>query len=163
MSRCRVLGPIEVVRAGSPPRALPRRQRALLVCLILARGRVVEYDELASSVWGDEEGPADVRPALYTLASRLRGALGQGLITESHGYALRLPGSAVDAWEFEDGLRAARAATGQAALAAYDRVLAWWRGRAFDEFADGFAAAESARLEALREAATTERAALANS
>jgi DNA-binding SARP family transcriptional activator len=134
----------------------------MLARLILARGRVVEFDALARSVWGDEGGPADVRPALYTLASRLRGALGAGLVTELDGYALRVPGSAVDAWEFEAGLRAARAATGPVALSAYDRLLSWWRGRAFDEFADGFAAAESARLEALRSAATDERLSLLN-
>ncbi|WP_344650396.1 hypothetical protein [Cryptosporangium japonicum] len=157
-----MLGPIEVVREGSPPRALPRRQRALLARLILARGRVVEFDALARSVWGDAGGPADARPALYTLASRLRGAIGPGLVTEPDGYALRVPGSAVDAWEFEDGLRAARAATGPAALSAYDRLLSWWRGRAYDEFADTFAAAESARLEALHSAATEERRALLN-
>ena len=155
--RCRVLGPIQVERSGAPFRVLPRRQRALLARLILARGRAVGFDVLADSVWGDEEGPADVRGALYTLASRLRGALGDGVVTEAAGYALRLPRNAVDAWEFEDGLRMARAADGPAALHCYDRVLACWRGRAYDEFADGFAADESARLEDLRSAAARER------
>ena len=82
------------------------------------------------------------------------------LAIDPAGYVLRLPRNAVDAWEFEGGLRAARAATGPAAVDAYDRVLSWWRGRAFDEFADGFAAEESARLEELRVAATAERLAL---
>lgn len=155
-----MLGPIAVERTGSPSRTLPRRQRALLARLLLARGRVVGYDALVSCVWSGEDGPADVRGAVYTLASRLRSVVGDGLATEPTGYVLRLPRNAVDAWEFEDGLRAARVSTGPAALAGYDRVLAWWRGRAYDEFADGFAAAESARLEELRSAATDERRAL---
>jgi DNA-binding SARP family transcriptional activator len=156
-----VLGPVDVVRAGAPSGSVPRRQRALLARLLIARGRVVGFDALAECVWGDEDGPADVRGALYTLASRVRALLGEGLVTEPTGYALRLPGDAVDAWEFEDGLRAARAAGGPAALTGYDRVLAHWRGRAYDDFADGFAAAESARLEELRQAAVKERSALA--
>ena len=152
-----MLGPVDVLRAGASSGSLPRRQRALLARLIIARGRVVDFDALAACVWRDEEGPGDLRGALYTVVSRVRALLGDGLVTEPAGYALRLPGDAVDAWEFEDGLRAARAAGGRAALADYDRLLSHWRGRAYDEFADGFAAAESARLEELRRRAVRER------
>ncbi|SHN43402.1 ATP-binding protein [Cryptosporangium aurantiacum] len=157
MLRCRVLGPLEIERPGTTPARLPRRQRALLTRLLLARGRVVTFDALADCVWGDEDGPADVRGALYTLASRVRAVLGNGLVTHSTGYSLALPSDAVDAWAFEDGLHAARAADGRVALERYERLLADWRGRAFDEFADGFAAAESVRLEELRRCAVAER------
>jgi predicted ATPase/DNA-binding SARP family transcriptional activator len=161
-----VLGPLDIHIGGRPLPKLPRRQRALLVRLLQDPGRVVSFDALAESVWHGEQQPADQRGALYTVVSRVRGALrefGSALATHPTGYALKLSGSGVDAVRFERGVRRARELAGTdpaAALTVLDEALTLWRGRAFEEFADTFARPAEVRLQELRVSAQEERIAL---
>jgi len=160
----RLLGPVEADEDG---RALPlggRRQRAVLVHLLLARGSPVPSSWLIEQVWGDA-APAAVRTSLHTYVSRLRAVLGNArLQTRSTGYVLDAAAEDVDAAVFEQLVTRARAdsATDPAAAAvAYDRALALWRGRALGDLGDESSLVpERTRLEALRSAALSERVAV---
>lgn len=133
----------------------------MLAALLLRAGRPVPADALVDAAWGDEL-PADPRPALQTVLSRLRGALGDGVLrTGPAGYLLDPAPGALDAVRFE-ALRA-RAAGAPAAQAAalLDEALAQWRGPAYAEFADrDFARPEAVRLDELRLATVEDRAEL---
>ena len=82
-------------------------------------------------------------------AARTRSAV---IVRESHGYAIRLPVDAVDAWRFEALLQAARGAGEPARVAALlTEALALWRGPALADYADEpWAEAEIGRLTELR-------------
>ncbi|HSK59746.1 MAG TPA: BTAD domain-containing putative transcriptional regulator [Actinomycetospora sp.] len=162
--RIRVLGSLELVDDAGAVTALgsPTRRR-LLAVLVVHRGAVVSADRIAEVLWGRRrpEHPAN---ALQGQVSRLRRALGADLLeTRAPGYVLALPGTAIDAGEFEE--RAARAQDAAArgrlddAAVLMDRASGLWRGRAYAEFADEeFARAEAARLEELRTAVEEDRA-----
>lgn len=155
MVRIRVLGTLEAedesgaVDLGGP------RQRAVLALLLVARGDVVPVDRLVDDLWHGAP-PARAVGALQAYISNLRRALeprrapradSTVLVSRAPGYALTLPSSAVDAWEFESLVRSA-AGTGRADL---ERALGLWRGPAFAEVAgEHWALAEIARLEELR-------------
>ncbi|MFK8910556.1 BTAD domain-containing putative transcriptional regulator [Streptomyces sp. YS-3] len=91
-----VLGP---VRAWRGSEALPSgspQQRALLAALLLRDGRTATAAELIDAIWGDEP-PSQALAAIRTYASRLRKALGPGvLVSESGGYAIRLTSGVLD-------------------------------------------------------------------
>ncbi|MFC5187484.1 BTAD domain-containing putative transcriptional regulator [Actinomadura harenae] len=153
----------EAVHLGGP------RQRGVLALLVAARGQVVPVDRMIEDLWRGEP-PARALMSLQAYVSNLRRLLEPGrpprtparlLVSASPGYALRLPPEAVDAWRFEDLLDQARADTDpRAAQARLAEALALWRGPAFAEAADEpWAAAETARLNELRLAATELRVA----
>ncbi|MEW2142699.1 winged helix-turn-helix domain-containing protein [Micromonospora vinacea] len=52
--RVRLLGPVEVVVAGSPQAVNGLRRKAVLATLALHAGRVVSVDRLLDAVWGDQ-------------------------------------------------------------------------------------------------------------
>ena len=95
--RVRLLGTFAVERDGV---ALPaaevgsRKARTVLKILAGHRGRTVSMHSLVASLWGDAS-PADAAANVATLVSRLRAALGAGVIDGSRaGYRL-LTGSSV--------------------------------------------------------------------
>ncbi len=95
--RVRLLGTFAVERDGV---ALPaaevgsRKARTVLKILAGHRGRTVSMHLLVASLWGDAS-PADAAANVATLVSRLRAALGAGVIDGSRaGYRL-LTGSSV--------------------------------------------------------------------
>ena len=95
--RIRLLGTFAVERDGV---ALPvaevgsRKARTVLKILAAHRGRTVSMHSLVASLWGDAS-PADAAANVATLVSRLRAALGAGVIDGSRtGYRL-LTGSSV--------------------------------------------------------------------
>ena len=153
-----VLGALEVCRDGVPVPLPSGRRRAVLAALLVRAGRPVPADALIDAAWGDDL-PADPRPALHTVLSRLRGALGGGVLrTGPAGYQLDPGPGALDAARFE-ALRARAAGTPAAAL--LDEALALWRGPAYAEFADReFARPEAVRLDELRLATVEDRAEL---
>ncbi|MEU9081549.1 BTAD domain-containing putative transcriptional regulator [Streptomyces sp. NPDC048357] len=90
--RFAVLGPLRAWRGSTPLSLGSPQQRALLAVLLLRAGRIATAPELLDAVWG-EVPPQQALAVLRTYASRLRKALDPGLlVTESGGYAIRLPG-----------------------------------------------------------------------
>ncbi|MGY1796166.1 AfsR/SARP family transcriptional regulator [Geodermatophilus sp. SYSU D00525] len=160
----RVLGPLQVEDGSGPVAVGGHKPRTLLAALLVARGEVVPADRLLAAVWGDAP-PDGAVTAMRAYVSRLRGVLGDAapLRHRPPGYCLDLDGATLDAAEFEQRVRTARAAAAAGdsarALADLDAALALWRGDALAEFADDdFAAAEAARLTELRTGAAADRA-----
>ncbi|MFF0746926.1 BTAD domain-containing putative transcriptional regulator [Streptomyces sp. NPDC004111] len=163
-----VLGPVAARDADGTPVPLGGpRHREVLGRLLIARGRVVPVARLVADLWPDGP-PASAVGAVRTFVAALRRALEPGrpsrqpsrlLVTDGPGYALRAGREAVDAWRFEDLVARAAQAAPRTAVALWNEALACWRGPVLADFpAAGWAAAERARLEALRLDAVERRA-----
>ena len=103
-----VLGPVEVrdndaeVPLGGP------RQRRLLAALVIHAGKVVSVERLIDAVWAGEEPPERAAKTLNTYLSRLRAALGDGLVQKRDpGYSLVVDPDMIDATRFEQLVAAA--------------------------------------------------------
>lgn len=70
----RLLGPVELWSAGRQVSLGPRQQRCLLAVLAMNPRQTVSAELLVDRIWG-ERTPRNVRNALYTNLSRLRGTL----------------------------------------------------------------------------------------
>ncbi|MFC7881018.1 BTAD domain-containing putative transcriptional regulator [Streptomyces sp. NPDC057376] len=91
-----VLGPVRLWQEGEPLSTGSPQQRALLAALVLREGRTATAAELIDALWGDEP-PSQALAAVRTYASRLRKMMEPGtLVSESGGYAIRLPPQACD-------------------------------------------------------------------
>jgi YVTN family beta-propeller protein len=170
----RILGPLEVDRAGRQLALEGRQQRALLALLLLHANEVVPVHAIIDELWPETPPPSATR-SVHALVSRLRRLLegeplarngGEGdngvLLTRSHGYLLRVAPGELDLHRFESLLRKGRdaLAAGQADVAArmLREALALWRGPPLAEFAHGsFAVVDIARLNELRLSALEER------
>lgn len=163
-----LLGPVAAWGADGAPLPLGApRHREVLGRLLIARGRVVPVGLLVADLWEDAT-PAGAVGAVRTFVAALRRALEPGrpprqpsrlLVTDGPGYALRAGRESVDALRFEDAAARAAGAPPHAAVALWDRALACWRGPVLADFpAALWAAAERARLEALRLDAVERRA-----
>jgi DNA-binding SARP family transcriptional activator len=137
----RVLGPLEVIRAGRPLALGGHKRRALLLVLLLESNRVVSSARLIDALW-EEAPPATAQKALQLYVSQLRKLLGrERLQTKVPGYLLRVEPDELDLKRFERLQNEGR----------LREALALWRGQPLAEFADQrFAQAEIARLEELR-------------
>ncbi|GAA2280090.1 hypothetical protein GCM10010415_55830 [Streptomyces atrovirens] len=103
----RALGPFGVELAGRSP-ALGPHERAVLAMLLLKHGRTVTHDELRRGLWNAPDEPDDAMAVLGATASRLRDALGPGVLaTLSHGFALHTSADHVDVVHCEDLVRRA--------------------------------------------------------
>jgi DNA-binding SARP family transcriptional activator len=103
-TRIQLCGRITIELEGRRVEAhLPGRQgRLLFVYLVLGRARAATRDELAAAIWPDEP-PARVDSNLRVVISRLRRALGPGVLAGRSDLRLALPG---DAWvDFEFAAR----------------------------------------------------------
>lgn len=168
--RVRLLGPVGLEVDGAAAR-LGSRLRLVMVVLALSRGQPVAPSRLAELVWG-EPPPAAAAATLRSHVAHLRrlveparppGHPPRVIVTEHHGYALRLPDAQIDAARFEGLLASGRSAlrSGDPASAAtlLTDALTLWRGAALADVAElSFAVADAARLDALR---TTARRLLA--
>ncbi|WP_405942349.1 BTAD domain-containing putative transcriptional regulator [Streptomyces sp. NBC_00207] len=107
----RLLGPLQVCRAGRVLDPGPPRQQALLAVLLLRPRLETGVDQLIESLWG-EEHPAYARNLIQKYASGLR-ALGVRLEWSGSGYRLDVAGADVDLYTYERlaaaGIAAARA------------------------------------------------------
>ena len=150
-----VLGPIEARGDHGAIVLGSRTQRMLLAALVHARGRAVPIPELAALVWGDDL-PASPRKTLKSHVSRLRRALHEDVIvSRPPGYALTVTPEQLDVHRFERGVTSARSAV------EIEGVLALWRGRPYEEFADHeHFSGEVARLVELHAQARLRRAEL---
>ena len=159
--RFSILGPLAVEQDGAPIAISGRRQRALLLRLLLARGRSVAASRLIDDLWGGEPPPSATN-TLQTYVSLLRRAFGDKeqavLVRDAGGYRLALEPGALDIDRFEELVRRAEKAPPTEALALLDEALGLWHGPALLDVADEpYAQAESVRLEELRLAAVEGR------
>jgi predicted ATPase/DNA-binding SARP family transcriptional activator len=150
-----LLGPLSVNRDGAPVEVGPRKERTVLLCLLLDVNAVVTTDRISEQVWGDCP-PATAKKLIQLYVSHLRERLGRDSIaTVPGGYRAEIAPEALDSTRFETLLRDGRAAlaagNAQLAQALFGRALGLWRGPALADLAyDEVAAAEAARLEELR-------------
>ena len=75
----RILGPLELVDDGRPVVLSARKQRALLVRLLLRSNEVVSADALIDAVWG-EQPPSSAAKLVQVYVSQLRRTLGDAAI-----------------------------------------------------------------------------------
>ncbi|MCF3146398.1 AfsR/SARP family transcriptional regulator [Streptomyces platensis] len=114
--RFQVLGPVRAWYGDRPLPLGPPQQRAVLAMLLLHAGRPVSVPQLVDALW-DERPPPRAVGTVRTYISRLRGLLeperaprqhARLLLSSGGGYALRVPGEALDAARFEERLATAR-------------------------------------------------------
>jgi predicted ATPase/DNA-binding SARP family transcriptional activator len=159
----RLLGPVQVVRAGREIRLGGPRPRAVLALLVLEAGRVVPAGRLVEHVWRGSPPPGAAK-TLRSYVSRLRVVLDPDatLAARGGGYVLGLEPDKVDAVRFEQLVGAGQAVLGggEAAAAAgrFRQALGLWRGPALADVCEVEPLArEAARLEELRLAAVEGR------
>jgi len=154
----RILGPLEVVEAGTAVALGGQKQRALLALLLINAGKVVSTDRLINELWG-EEPPRTAAAALQNLVSHLRKALPTGvLVTQAPGYRIDLDEDQLDLACFERLVQDAEREDAPARSRLLGDALAIWRGPPLTEFAyDSFARDEIRRLEELRLRVVEER------
>jgi predicted ATPase/DNA-binding SARP family transcriptional activator len=134
----RVLGNVEVRRAGALLGIGGAKPRMLLAVLVGSMGEVVSTDRLCEELWGDDQ-PQDPPGVLQGNISRLRRLLAPEarIAARPPGYVLEADEADVDVWRFESFCRTARLDTDPATRAAmYEQALACGNGRAFGEFSD---------------------------
>ncbi len=158
----RILGPLEVLRAGSPLALGGTKQRSVFAMLALRVNRVVSIDFLVDGLWGSAP-PTDPVNVVQVYVSRLRKVLRPhgdkdgpdgAVLRRAPGYLLQLDPEQLDLYCFErlagEGRRGLPEAPDLAA-AALGGALDLWRGRPLAEFAEEpFARRETPRLEELR-------------
>jgi DNA-binding SARP family transcriptional activator len=160
--RFEVLGPVRgwygdtELDLGSP------QQRAVLVMLLLARGRQVSLDGLIDGLW-EGEVPRSAAGTVRTYVSRLRRRV-NSIQSIGDGYVLRLGSAVLDLDEFEQRLSEARMVRGLDAAARGARLLrdalGLWRGAALAGIPGPYADSRRVPLTELRLAATEEKLAV---
>jgi DNA-binding SARP family transcriptional activator/pimeloyl-ACP methyl ester carboxylesterase len=153
----RLLGPLEVLRAGVPVQIAAGKQRALLAILLLNANHTVSREQLVDALWG-ETVPDSAQKMVQIHVSQLRKALPEPrLHTRAPGYLLQVGDDELDLSRFERSVAGARQALSQdnseKARELLADALALWRGPALAEFAEPFVRHEGGRLEELRLAA----------
>jgi DNA-binding SARP family transcriptional activator len=127
----RVLGPVEVLRAGRPVAVSGSTTLTLLAGLLLSPNHAIPVSTLVTWAW-PAELPVHPRAALHNGVSRLRRLLGVGTIdTLSWGYRLHADADHHDLLLFERFRAEARTAIArgqpETALAAMDHAVELWR------------------------------------
>ncbi|MCG5443379.1 tetratricopeptide repeat protein [Micromonospora sp. NIE79] len=128
--RVRLLGPVEVVVAGSPQAVNGVRRKAVLATLALHAGRVVSVDRLIDVVWGDKL-PATAANTLQRHVSYLRGVLGEPLsiVARQPGYLLDTGPDSTDVQAAERLIELARRSTDRNEQVKHlTAAVALWRG-----------------------------------
>ncbi|HEY9331666.1 MAG TPA: BTAD domain-containing putative transcriptional regulator, partial [Streptomyces sp.] len=151
----RLLGPVEASVDGRVLGLRGVRQHALLVRLLLARGRVVPVDDLARDVWSGKP-PSSARTQVSICVAALRklfrdaGVREEVIATVAPGYQLAPASHWSDITEFtdrtEEGYELARQGRTEEASERLQQALALWRGPAFDGLTSDFAELEAAHF-----------------
>ena len=174
----RILGSFEVRMEGRLVGLGGEKPRALLAILLLHRNEVVSADRLIDDLWG-ESPPETALRTLRAYVSRLRKALGANgaspdesdrasgadggvLVTQGHGYVLRVAPGELDVERFGEmadrGREALAARRPREAAAMLSEALGIWRGPPLTDFAyEPFAQSSIAQLEELHLAAIEDR------
>jgi DNA-binding SARP family transcriptional activator len=152
----RLLGPVQLIRAGHEVALGGPKQRAVLALLLVEAGRTVSAGRLAEDVWQGNPPPGAAK-TLRSYVSRLRALLAPdaALVTRGGGYAVTVQPDQVDAGLFERLAAAGHGAfdRGDVATATtrFREALSLWHGRALADVCDVEPLAlEAARLEDLR-------------
>jgi DNA-binding SARP family transcriptional activator len=141
----RMLGPLRVLVDGHEVPIATRRQRALLVLLLMSVGRVVPTERLIDHLWNGEpppQGAVTLRSYVSNLRQALGGRDGTGsvLATRGSGYSLDVPADAVDAVRLsrlaDEGREHLRHGRADDALAAFGSAVGLWSGDPLAEIAD---------------------------
>ena len=123
-----LLGPTSLVISGRTVPVPAGRQQVALAALALDVGRTVSSSALVDYLWG-EAPPGQVRQALHTTMARVRKLVGPDrVVARGGGYALDLPGEAVDVHRFRDRVARARAAAPDHEERLLADALTLWRG-----------------------------------
>ena len=97
----RVLGPVEVVGELGAINLGGPQQRRVAAAMSADPGHVLTYDRLQEVLWPAGEEPPNARRTAISYVSRLRAALGDGIVTTTDaGYVLDLRTCTVDAERF---------------------------------------------------------------
>jgi DNA-binding SARP family transcriptional activator len=149
-----VLGEVRAFVDGHAVDVGHARQQCVLATLVVDANHPVPVDQLVARVYG-EVPPQRARGTLQSYLSRLRQALGPGiLVRRHHGYILTADPTAVDLHQFQRLADRGRAAADDATAAAtLDRALTLWRG-------EPFGGLDAPWLNALREQLNIERLAV---
>lgn len=139
----RVLGPLELRRAGRPVTddRWTRRQRVRDLLALLVHRRVVERTEIAVTLWPDKSAESASSNLRFTL-SQLNGVLEPGRMPSDPAWFVRSVGSrvellgrdrlSIDVDRFEEEVRAGtlddRAGSPDLALEHYLAACSWYRG-----------------------------------
>ncbi|MEV6522895.1 BTAD domain-containing putative transcriptional regulator [Longispora sp. NPDC051575] len=149
--RFRILGPFEGDVDGTPLVVSRRRERRLLIVLLLHPGEVVATDRLLDLLW-DGDGPDLARSSLHSMVSRLRALVGRHrLVAERGGYRLDVDPAHTDAGRFRALVARADAETSPGRRRDLLRdALDLWRGELPEDLAAGglFAALTAERFRA---------------
>jgi DNA-binding SARP family transcriptional activator len=135
--RFNILGPLIVYLDGGRPAELrATKPRLLLAALLLHANRPVSVDELTDALWPIKP-PRTAAGALRTHVWAVRASLGlRGLVARPPGYQLDVSPEDLDALVFDGlalrGEQAADRGDLPAAVDAWGRALALWRGGVLD-------------------------------
>ena len=149
----RILGPIEMARAGELIPLGAAKQRAVLAVLAMEAGRCVSVDSLIDRVWGTDP-PDRPRASLHAYTSRLRGALARAghdagrtaLKYGPAGYVLAIDPALVDLHQARHLAAAAAAADTEEAAAMMAEALRGWGSHPLAGIDGQWAAAKRAAL-----------------
>ena len=154
----RILGSFEVADGSRKIPLGGAKQRALLVLLLLARGRPVSTGQLIEEIWGDE-APETALKSVQVYVSQLRKAIGEGGSSPGTA-ATRLRSAGRDAMSTASRNSCALLANASPEVAAQQlrEALALFRGEPLADFSlEPWAAPEIALLEGRRLAALEAR------
>ena len=157
--RFEVLGPVRGWRGESELELGSPQQRAVLVMLLLARGRQVSLDGFIDGLW-EEKVPKSAGNTVRTYVSRLRRRV-DSIESVGDGYVLRLGSAVLDLDVFEERLGAGRAARQDHDDVRGARLLrdavGLWRGAALAGIPGPYAGSRRVPLAELYLAATEEK------
>ncbi|WP_424890284.1 BTAD domain-containing putative transcriptional regulator [Streptomyces sp. XH2] len=137
-----LLGPVTAEYDGRPVPLGPPQRRAVLACLLLARGRAVTVAALKEMLWSDAV-PASAANAIQGHVHHLRRTFDEfapepllithpGQPSDRVSYTLRADAGGVDVMRFETLVREGEAAASRGdsggAVERFDEALALWRG-----------------------------------
>ncbi|MFD4669165.1 BTAD domain-containing putative transcriptional regulator [Lentzea sp. NPDC058450] len=158
--RFRVLGPIAVAVGEEDVALRSAKQRTLLSVLLRHANTPVSSRQLIETLW--EVPPASARENVRLYVHQLKRTLdlGDRITREPSGYRLRIEPGELDADRFEQLTEdAGRTADPRQAADLLTEALALWRGPAYPDLPDQFAARlHEARLRAAEARATAELA-----
>jgi DNA-binding SARP family transcriptional activator len=136
----RILGPLEIATGSDRLDVGGARQEIVLAALLLNANRLVTFDELLEAIYGEDHPPTGRSQVQISISSLRRLFASRDDIvtisTRAHGYVIRLDGTRLDSYRFDEHVTAAQSArqAGQLeqAVACCRDALRLWRGPALD-------------------------------